>query len=170
MSEDTRRYRPLFASDPILGVKIGQFLDKVFQNFCSDLADFSFDRDLIRSARRRLEYRFQDQVNSFFNGIRNGVGPVVLLPQSLTSPRGYGAADESGGNGGIKSKTPKTKGKAEANPEAKPEWGIPTGKKFGDFFSPAKGDLKPNCIGWPTFPHHATKTDRPMCLRFQTDR
>jgi hypothetical protein len=51
MSEDTRQYRPLFASDPSLGVKIGRFLDNVFQNFCSDLADFLFDRDPIRSSR-----------------------------------------------------------------------------------------------------------------------
>jgi hypothetical protein len=164
MSADTRRYRPLFAADPSLGVKVGRFLDNVFQNFCSDLADFSFDRDPIRSARRRLEYRFQDQITSFFNGIRNGVVPVVLLPQSPTSPpRGNGAGHESGGGHiGTKSKSTKTKGKAEPNPEAKPEWCIPAGRKFGDFFSPAKSELKPNCTGWPSFPHRDSKLDRPM--------
>jgi hypothetical protein len=61
----------------------------------------------------------------------------------------------------------KTKGKLDLNPKAKEEWGIPTGKKFGNYFSPAKTKLKPNCIGWPTFPHQVTKTDHPMCRRFR---
>jgi hypothetical protein len=84
--------------------------------------------------------------------------PVVLLPQSLTLPCRYGAADKPGGQGGTKPKNPKSKGKAEPNPEAQPEWSVPTGKKFGNFFSPAKSALKPNCIGWPTFPHHRFQT------------
>jgi hypothetical protein len=144
-------------------------LDNVFQNFCSDFADFIFDRDPIRSARRRLEYRFQDQVTNFFNGIRNGVVPTVLLPQSLMNKRKGGATDESGGHvPSTSKKAPRTKGKPDSNPEAKAEWGVPEGKNFGDYFSPARNDLKPNRGGWPTFPHHINKTSCPMCLRFQT--
>jgi hypothetical protein len=83
--------------------------------------------------------------------------------------KGNGAVDDSGAYTGKPAKSTKTtKGGPEPNPEAKEEWSIPTGKKFGDFFSPAKNDLKPNCVGWPSFPHHLPKTERPMCLRFQT--
>jgi hypothetical protein len=144
-------------------------LDNVFQNFCSDFADFIFDRDPIQAVRRRLEYRFYDQVTNFFNGIRNGVVPSILLPQSLTK-KAQGSTKENGGSGGaiIKTKTQKTKGKPDLNPEAKEEWCVPAGKKFGDYFSPASKDLKLNCSGWPSFPHQTTKTDRPMCVRFQT--
>jgi hypothetical protein len=60
------------------------------------------------------------------------------------------------------------KGKVETNPEVKTSWRIPPGKKFGDFFSPGRVDLKGNVSGWPTFPHRATRTERLMCLRYQT--
>jgi hypothetical protein len=67
IQEQAVRYRPLFLSDPTLGIKIGRFLDNVFQNFCLDFSDHIFKRDPIRSARRCLEYRLEDQVQSFFN-------------------------------------------------------------------------------------------------------
>ena len=43
IQEQAVRYRPLFMSDPTLGIKIGRFLDNVFQNFCLDFSDYIFD-------------------------------------------------------------------------------------------------------------------------------
>jgi hypothetical protein len=139
MSEDTRRYCSPFASDPSLGLKIGRFLDNVFQNFCTD--SFVFDRDPIWAAHRGLVYQFQDQVNNFFNKVRTGIVPEILLPQSLMS-KGQKATNENGGCAGSKAaKGTKTKGRPEPNPEAKEEWNIPAGKKFGDYFSPTCNKL-----------------------------
>jgi hypothetical protein len=171
--EQSVRYRPLFTTDPTLGIKIGRYLDNVFQNFCADLAEYVNDRDPLRSSRRRLEYRFEDEIQSFFSGIRNGVVPTILLPESLTPNSSVtGATDESGSKGGKPKQssgpTGQGKGKVEPNPEAQTEWRIPPGKRFGDFFSPGRTDLKQNVTGWPMFPHHTAKVDRPMCLRFQT--
>lgn len=55
----------------------------------------------------------------------------------------------------------------EPNPEVMVEWRIPAAQRFGEFFSPRQSDLKANFSGWPTFPHHTLKTERPMCLQFQ---
>jgi hypothetical protein len=33
------RYRPLFVADPTLGIKIGRFLDIVFDSFCHNGSD-----------------------------------------------------------------------------------------------------------------------------------
>jgi hypothetical protein len=169
IQEQAVRYRPLFRSDPTLGIKIGRFLDNVFQNFCLDFSDYVFDRDPIRSARRRLEFRFEDQVQSFFNGIRNGVVPSILLPESLTPNSSVTGMTEESGSGATpgKAKQGKGKGKLETNPEVPADCRIPPGKRFGDFFSPGRGDLKPNVVGWPSFPHQVAKVDRPMCLRYQ---
>jgi hypothetical protein len=171
ITENKKRYRPLFDTDPSLGVKIGRFLDNVFQNFCSDLSEQIFDDDPIKSARRRLEYRFEDQVRSFFNGIRNGVVPSILLPASLTPTSSVTGATEDSGRGDTKkadSKKTKSKGNPVVNPEIKAEWRIPPGKRFGDFFSPSRPEMKENCEGWPVFSHQTLKIGRQMCLRFQT--
>jgi hypothetical protein len=56
--------------------------------------------------------------------------------------------------------------KLEGNPKVVPEWRVPPGKQFG-VYSPGQGDLKANVIGWPSFPRHVAKTERPMCLLFQ---
>jgi hypothetical protein len=170
IQEQSVRYRPLFLSDPTLGIKIGRFLDNIFQNFCLDFSDYIFTKDPIRSARRRLEYRFEDQVQNFFNGIRNGIVPSILLPESLTPNSSItGLTEESVPPGAASSSKakPKPKGKAELNPEVRPAWRIPPGKRFGDYFSPSRSDLKANIAGWPSFPHHSLKVERPMCLRFQ---
>jgi hypothetical protein len=85
MSVDRRRYSPLFTVDPSLGIKTGQFIDKLFQNFCNDLAEYSSELNLIQKARNRLEFSMDNKVSCFFGDIRSGIVPSVLLPESLTS-------------------------------------------------------------------------------------
>jgi hypothetical protein len=124
---------------PSLGVKIGRFLDNIFQNFCLDLLEQIFAEDPIKSMRRRLEYRLEDQVQSFFDGIRNGVVPSILLPASLKRTSLVMGTTEDLGQGDSKtadSKKTKSKGKPELNPKIQAGWRIPPGKRFGDFFSP----------------------------------
>jgi hypothetical protein len=172
--EQAVRYQPLFVANPTLGIKIGRYLDNVFQNFCSDVAEYVHDKDPIRGARRKLEFFFEDQVQNFFSRIRNGVVPTILLPELLTPNSSVtgGTEDSSIRSAGKKKQPPGPpgpgKGQVETNPEVKPEWRIPPGKRFGDFFSPVRSDLKANVSGWPMFAHHTTKTERPMCLRYQT--
>jgi hypothetical protein len=50
MSTDRRRYRPLFTVDPAMGIKIGRFLDNLFQNFCNDLAEFAFEQEPLQKS------------------------------------------------------------------------------------------------------------------------
>jgi hypothetical protein len=113
-------------ADATLGVKIGRFLDNVFQNFCANLSEYIFERDPLPSARRGFEYRFEDQVQSFFNGIRNGIVPAVLLPKSLTPSSSItGMTKESSLPHGQPQKTKqaqsKGKGKMEANSKVRPQ-------------------------------------------------
>jgi hypothetical protein len=137
IAENKKWCRPLFDTDLSLGVKIGRFLDNLFQNFCSDLSEQIFADDPIKTTRRRLEYRFEDQVRSFFNEIRNGDVPFILLPASLTPTSSVtGTTEDSGRGESMKdSKKSKSNGKQEVNPEIQTGWRIPPGKKFGDFFS-----------------------------------
>jgi hypothetical protein len=48
--------------------------------------------------------------------------------------------------------------------EVVPEWAIPHGKKFGDYFGPHK---KENVAGLPYVLHHKTKRPAPICLKYQ---
>jgi hypothetical protein len=170
ITENKKRYRPLFDTDPSLGVKIGRFLDNVFQNFCSDLSEQIFADDPLKTTRRRLKYQFEDQVQSFFNGIRNGVVPSILLPASLTLTSSVTGTTEDSGRGDSKkdSKKWKSKGKQEVNPEIQAGWRILPGKRFGNFFSPSQPEMKENCAGWPVFLHQTLKISWQMCLCFHT--
>lgn len=62
-SSDRRRYWPLFTVDPAMGIKIGQFLDNLFQNFCNNLAKLTFDQEPLRKAKRKLKFTMNNQVN-----------------------------------------------------------------------------------------------------------
>jgi hypothetical protein len=68
-------------------------------------------------------------VQSFFNGIQNGVVPAILLPESLTPSSSItGFTDDSGKLPKIKQAQGKGKGKQERNLKVMTEWRIPLGK------------------------------------------
>jgi hypothetical protein len=50
MLANQRRYKPLFVVDASMGIKIGHFLDNLFQNFCNDLAEYTSKRVPISKA------------------------------------------------------------------------------------------------------------------------
>jgi hypothetical protein len=95
--------------------------------------------------------------------------PNLYLPSSLTAQ----APEDT--------KSPATKHKANKvedqekdpawwsqNPNPSPNWGIPAGKKYADFYDSRDPALKPNTIDWPKFPHHKTPSkSKPLCIRYQ---
>ena len=172
MSEDKRRYRPLFTVDPSMGIRIGRYLDNIFQNFCIDLSDYAFKKEPIKRSQRRLEYAMSDNVSRFFDDVRGGIVPSVLLPESLTSSGSThsGITDDSSGKSSRNSGGKKPAAQERVlNSGADEECKIPKGRRFGDYFTPSRADLKANCASWPVFPHHLPPhKEMPMCLRFQT--
>jgi hypothetical protein len=179
MSADRRRYRPLFTVDPSMGIKIGRFLDNLFQNFCSDLAEYASDRNALQKVRRRLEFSMDQKVTRFFEDIRGGIVPSVLLPESLTAASGsfHSRLTEDSSQSGTKKAKKAAAAAATAsatvervvNEEMEEGCRLPKAKRFGDFFTPSKNELRANCTGWPTFPHHlAPHREVPMCIKFQT--
>jgi hypothetical protein len=170
ISVQSIRYRPLFATDPLMGVKIGRFLDNIFQNFVGDFSEYIYERRPIGSARAELRGRMAGDVKSFFKSIRNGIVPSVVLPATLTPAVSVssGITDDSSRGSGAQKSRQEAPGKQDRNDEVAESVKLPAGKRFGDFFTPSRSDLKDNCLDWPTFPHHVTKQERPMCVKFQT--
>jgi hypothetical protein len=76
--------------------------------------------------------------------------------------------DDSSRGLGLTKTRQEAQGKQDRNNEVVESVKLPKGKKSGDFFTPSRSDLKDNCLDWPTFPHHVTSQERPMCVKFQT--
>ena len=49
------------------------------------------------------------------------------------------------------------------NTSVVPEWALPDGKQYGDYFRVGTENLK----DWPLFAHHKTGKPRPMCVKYQ---
>jgi hypothetical protein len=132
--------------DPAMGIKIGRFLDNLFQNFCNDLAEFAFEREPLQKAKQRLKFTMDDRVNQFFEDICGGVVPTVLLPESLTSTSLFHSRLTEDSSKSSKNTKEAKKMAAAAlavvervvNGEADESCKIPKSKKFGDFFTPSK--------------------------------
>jgi hypothetical protein len=172
MSKDKRRYRPLFTVDPSMGIRIGRCLDNIFQNFCIDLSNYAFKKEPIKRAQRRLEYAMSEIVSRFFDDVRGGIIPSVLLPESLTTSGSIhsGITNDSSGKSSQNSggKKPAIQERV-LNTNADEECKIPKGQRFGDYFTSSCADLKANCASWLMFAHHLPPhKEMPMCLRFQT--
>jgi hypothetical protein len=170
ISMQSIRYCPLFATDPLMGVKIGRFLNNIFQNFVGDLSEYLYKWKPIKSTRAELRGQMTSNVKSFFKSIRNGIMRSVVLPKTLTPGVSIlsGMTDNSSRGSGLTKTWQEAPGKQDRNAEVIDLVRLPKGKKFGDFFTPSRSDLKDNCLEWPTFPHHVTKQERPMCVKFQT--
>jgi hypothetical protein len=68
-----------------MGVKIGRFLDNIFQNFLTDFAIHIYDRKPIKKAQYHLQGRIMEgEVHTFFRSIQNGIVLMVVLPETLT--------------------------------------------------------------------------------------
>ena len=116
-----------------------------------------------------------DNVARFFDDVRGGIVPSVLLPESLTANGSIHSRITNDSSGGRSGRNPSGGGRKPAlpervlNPATDPACKIPPGKRFGDYFTPSRADLKANCASWPVFPHHLPPhKEMPMCLRLQT--
>lgn len=174
--------RPMFArffkEDPLFGARYAQLLDKVTQAFAKSLAAYAHRKYPIRSAKRTLRYFAKAQIKDCMRGFRMGVAPNLILPPELTISPNLGTAGRAGDTqGGRPARKPhqdkEREGQNEptwwsSNPQMVAEWGIPEGKRFGDFFDSKNTDTKENLKGWPKFKHHRLDTQRPMCLKYQS--
>jgi hypothetical protein len=124
----------------------------------------------------------RDEIDDCTRGCRMGVTPIpqLVLPPELTlldsGKRSAGAANlPGGGQGRGKRAQVDRAGDEEADPEwwstnphLVPQWGVPSGKQFKDFFDSKDPKTKSNTKGWPEIRHHKSGAQRPICLRYQT--
>jgi hypothetical protein len=115
-------------------------------------------------------------IDHALGGFDSGVIPNLSLPEVISNHSSGHPTDErkktAGGARGLGT------GRSQddlsdapewwsANPEKIPEWGLPEGKTFRDFFSP---ELKENFTNWPHFKHHRhpkVPDKKPLCLKYQ---
>jgi hypothetical protein len=166
IEENYSDYRSAFRSDPFLGIRMGYFLDRIFQRFLDKLVTYVHRSHPLRSAARELRGFQKDEVNRVFSNIGSGVFPNIPLPMSLTMgtiqplpPLGNPPTfDDNKGMGGDQG----------TNRDVVPAWGIPQGKRFSDFFDSKNQHQTQNFKGWPNFPHHKNSKNKAMlCIKYQ---
>jgi hypothetical protein len=165
-------FRSVFQLDKLMGARILYFLDRVFQEFATELSKFAGRVDPLRSAAASLRGRQRAIVIQTLGPLRYGVRPTISLPPGLVSGQQSGGDQNQGpqdgannddGNGG----TPGGQGtpprlKQVTLPEG---WKIPDGKAFGDYFNPRLEANRANLNGWPTTTHDRTGSQKAMCVR-----
>jgi hypothetical protein len=172
--QNEQTFRAVFQADKLMGVKILHFLDRVFQEFATDLSRFAGLENPLREASASLRGRQRNTVIATLGSLKYGVKPTISLPPGLLPGQrtgggtgqgadqgsmGEGASDGTGG-GGAQSEGPRLK--SVTLPEG---WRVPRGKAFGDFFNPRSEETRANLTGWPLTTHDRTGTQKPMCLR-----
>jgi hypothetical protein len=175
------KFERMFKADPLFGAKVGYRIDTIFQTFCLELTKFADERYPIEEARHDLKGYMEDEISDLVKEVRRGTVPSMILPPALSQSDPYDEVDE--GKDSRKGKNPKGgagTGKPDpkkyptwfgTNPEPIEAWGLPTGKKFSDFFDTQNPEHKGNLEGWPKLPHHFQKdTVRPMCLHYQAQK
>lgn len=189
LQNNKREFISLLESDPLFPVKFAYLLDRAFQNFVKDLGDYYEDDQPILKAKRQLKGQQADNIETAMSGFKMGSLSPLFLPRSLRAEPGHKARhpepSKHGGSGGGQGSKPKPGRDPDPqkktppqpveewwakNPHPVPEWQIPTGKNFGDFFDIRDAAKKPNTQGWPKFPHHKLK-DNPskhLCVRYQS--
>jgi hypothetical protein len=166
IEENYSDYRSAFRADPFLGIRIGYFLDRVFQRFLDKLVHYVHKKKPLRSASKELKGFQKEEVNRVFSNMGSGVFPNIPLPMSLSAgappplppiSRPSGSPPKFGGE---------TKTTSDGiNRGAVPAWAIPSGKSFSDFFDSKR--QPDNFKGFPEVDHHKKKGKAMICLKFQ---
>ncbi len=181
-----KEFLGLTRMDPLFPVKFACLLDRAFQNFALDLGDFHNSEKPILRARRALKGQQVQDIEAAMSGFKTGSLATLFLPRTLqteTPSKGDHPSKDGGpsGAGGSKQKGRSTtegaeKGKFEPedwwskNPSPVPEWKIPAGKTFTDFFDFNKESLKANTMGWPRIKSHDPRKKGKktyLCLKHQ---
>jgi hypothetical protein len=174
LSKHRRKFMKESRRDPQIYIKFVYMLDRVFQNFVSRLGGFHRERQPIRHARGSLRGSMRADIDQALGGFDSGVIPNLSLPEVISNNntvRDDPAPDKSNdGKKGGKKPDDLTSSPSwwSTNAEKVPEWGLPVGKNYRDFFTP---DHKENFTNWPTFQHHRhpkVPDPKPLCIKYQT--
>jgi hypothetical protein len=163
--QNEQTFRSTFQQDKTMGIKILYFLDRVFQDFATELSQYAGRTDPLRLASRSLKQRQRNTVIQTLGPLKYGITPSISLPPGLVNIHGTvvgglssefqdapGAGDE-GGTGRLMTVTLPT------------GWKIPFGKGFGTYFNPRNEGNRGNLDGWPATTHDITGEQKPMCVR-----
>jgi hypothetical protein len=160
LSKHQRKFMKESRHDPQIYIKFVYMLDRVFQNFVSRLGTFYRDRDPIHKAKGSLRGSMQAGIDQALGGFDLGVIPNLSLPEVISNhaPEEPEKKPPGGRQSGDSRKPPGTGQEADdltnasgwwsENPEKIPEWSIPSGKHYRDFFTPKN---KENFSNWPKF-------------------
>jgi hypothetical protein len=167
--QNEQTFRAAFQADKLMGVKVLHFLDRVFQEFATDLGRYAGQENPLRAASSSLRGRQRNTVIMTLGSLRYGVKPSISLPPGLVSGQqrtganpetGQTAANEDGAGETGSSSEPRLK--SVTLPEG---WRIPRGKTFGEFFNPRLDETRANLAGWPSTTHDRSGSQKPMCIR-----
>jgi hypothetical protein len=177
LSKHRRKFMKEAKRDPQIYIKFVYMLDRVFQNFVSRLGSFHRERHPIEKSKRSLRGSMRADIDQALGGFDSGVIPNLSLPEVISrhpsNPPNTGEETRKPSGG-------RTPGQASVasedlinppawwaeNPEKVPEWCIPEGKHFRDFFTP---ENKENLSNWPRFKHHRfpkVRDLKPLCLKY----
>lgn len=189
-----KRFDDWSNSDSQFLLKYLLFLDRMFYLFCKELQDFEASPNPLLDAQPHLEgWLVRNVQKGILPYLKIGVKPEFGLPRSLqgrtatkegildlraaASPKnkskgaaagGAGPGVGSGGAGEHASSGAAAPDWQKTMPagEYVPEWQIPTGKRFGDFFG---SHLTENNKIFPRHAHHKTKRPSSICARYQIE-
>jgi hypothetical protein len=178
LSKHRRKFMKEAKRDPQIYIKFVYMLDRVFQNFVSRLGAFHRERHPIERAKGSLRGSMRSDIDQALGGFDSGVIPNLSLPEVVSShqnnqtPSEEGKKSPGGKNTGQPSVASDDLTNAPSwwseNPEKVPEWCIPSGKHFRDFFTP---ENKENLANWPRFKHHRhpkVRDLKPLCIKYHS--
>jgi hypothetical protein len=166
--QNEQTFRAAFQADKLMGVKVPHFLDRVFQEFATDLSRHAGQENPLRAASTSLRGCQRNTVIMTLGSLRYGVKPTISLPPGLVSGQQRTGPSPEAGQAGTNED-----GAGETGPNSEPRlksvtlpegWRIPRGKTFGEFFNPRLDETRANLAGWPTTMHDRSGSQKPMCI------
>lgn len=177
-----------------LWVRIGFFIDQVFQSFATELANIIRENDgskqVMRAAREVLDGSMERDIRNLLESCRFGVVPNLVLPitwertedEPEENPHAYqrAKADDNSSfqvNMNLPRKLAVEKANHQRNvdptwwsknPEPVSHWRLPHGKKLSDVFDLQDPNRQAWTKGWPQVPHHLSGKQAFVCQRYQT--
>jgi hypothetical protein len=182
-------------SDSQFLLKYLLFLDRMFYLFCKELQEFEFSPNPMIDAKPDLDgWMTRNVQKGVLRNIRMGVKPEFGVPRNLqgrtatkegildlkaaSTPNknkvkgaagggavAAGIAGNAAGGGDVSGAGPDWHRTMPVG-EYVPDWQIPAGKRFGDFFG---SHLTENNKIFPRHPHHKTKRPSSICARYQIE-
>ena len=182
-------------SDSQFLLKYLLFLDRMFYLFCKELQEFEFSPNPMIDAKPDLDgWMTRNVQKGVLRNIRMGVKPEFGVPRNLqgrtatkegildlkaaSAPNKNKVKGAAGGGAVAEGIVGNAAGGGDVNGagpdwhrtmpvgEYVPDWQIPAGKRFGDFFG---SHLTENNKIFPRHPHHKTKRPSSICARYQIE-